>query len=126
MEAIRQEFEAKYSSGDVISDAMSLARRDDGEYEQSLARLCFKWFCRGRVCSHSDLTMLDSPEMVEAIMRGIYSSRGEKFTYDQAKEWAAKDGYIVAKCAIDLLEIEAKAALAEIKKAMGGDDEGDK
>lgn len=73
-----------------------------------------------------DLTMLDSPEMVEAIMRGIYSSRGEKFTYDQAKEWAAKDGYIVAKCAIDLLEIEAKAALAEIKKAMGGGDEGNR
>lgn len=44
---MREAFEAAYSSGDCLSDAISLAYREDGEYEQSLARLCFKWFCKG-------------------------------------------------------------------------------
>lgn len=44
----RERFEREYGCGDPISDAMSLARREDGEYEQSLARLCFRWFCKGR------------------------------------------------------------------------------
>lgn len=44
----REAFELQYASGDYASDAISLARRQDGEYEQALARLCFKWFCKGR------------------------------------------------------------------------------
>jgi len=44
---IRKAFEELYSSGDNICDAMSMAKRDDGEYEQALARLCSKWFNKG-------------------------------------------------------------------------------
>lgn len=43
----REAFEAEYASGDPWSDAISLARREDGEYYQALARMCFKWFCKG-------------------------------------------------------------------------------
>lgn len=45
---IREAFEREYSMGDVMGDAISMARREDGEYEQALARLCFKWFCKGQ------------------------------------------------------------------------------
>lgn len=44
---LREKFEKEYQTGDFISDAISLARRTDGEYEQSLARLCWKWFQKG-------------------------------------------------------------------------------
>jgi hypothetical protein len=47
----REAFEAQYASGDAFSDAISLARRDDGEYEQALARMCYKWFCKGQAAT---------------------------------------------------------------------------
>ena len=47
MTDIRKDFEAVYSTGESIIDAHSLAMRDDGEYEQALARLCFKYFSKG-------------------------------------------------------------------------------
>lgn len=46
-EQLRKEFESMYSVGDRIVDSHSLAMREDGEYEQALARMCFKWFSRG-------------------------------------------------------------------------------
>jgi len=47
MDGEREKFEKEYASGDAVSDAISLARREDGEYEQALARMCFKWFRKG-------------------------------------------------------------------------------
>lgn len=44
----REAFEREYATGDAVSDSISLARREDGEYEQALARMCFKWFCKGQ------------------------------------------------------------------------------
>lgn len=44
----RAAFEREYATGDAVSDSISLARREDGEYEQALARMCFKWFCKGQ------------------------------------------------------------------------------
>lgn len=112
----REAFEATYSSGDVISDAMSLARRGDGEYEQSLARLCFKWFCRGRACSASDLTMLDSSEMVERVAFAICETGGYN------PEIAHDDNGQIKQNWEDWID-EAKAALGVIKKALGGCDD---
>lgn len=44
---IRGAFEVQYSTGDEFSDSISLARNGNGAYEQSLARVCYKWFTRG-------------------------------------------------------------------------------
>lgn len=52
---VKQDFGAAYSSGDTICDAMSLARRDDGEYKQALARLCYKWFIKGRAAERAEI-----------------------------------------------------------------------
>lgn len=52
-DTMREKFEKEYSSGDLCCDAISLARREDGEYEQALARMCFKWFCKGSAASVS-------------------------------------------------------------------------
>lgn len=44
----REAFEREYATGDIVCDSISLARREDGEYERALARMCFKWFCNGQ------------------------------------------------------------------------------
>lgn len=45
---VREAFERDYSCGDPLIDGESLARNSDGTYETALARLCFKWFGKGR------------------------------------------------------------------------------
>lgn len=47
----REVFEKEYSTGEPLIDAESLSRRPDGEYEVALARLCFKWFLKGRAAT---------------------------------------------------------------------------
>ena len=44
----REAFEMEYKTGEPLIDIESLARRQDGEYETALARLCFKWFSKGQ------------------------------------------------------------------------------
>lgn len=47
MDKQREMFEQMYATGDCFSDAISLAKDEDGTYEQALARLCYKWFSLG-------------------------------------------------------------------------------
>lgn len=61
------------------------------------------------------LAVLDEPASLETIAKAIYSSRGEKFTYEQVKEFATKDGYVTAKCCMSQLIDETKAAIQAIK-----------
>lgn len=44
---MREAFEREQCTGDVVSDAITLSRREDGEYEHAWARVCWKWFKKG-------------------------------------------------------------------------------
>lgn len=63
-DTVREKFEKEYSSGDLCCDAISLARREDGEYEQALARMCFKWFCKGGA-AHVSGNFIDELELAK-------------------------------------------------------------
>lgn len=50
---VREAFERDYACGDEIIDALSLCRNPDGTYQQALARMCYKWFCKGRASTEA-------------------------------------------------------------------------
>jgi hypothetical protein len=47
-DTVREKFEQEYKCGDECIDALSLCTNPDGTYQQALARMCFKWFCKGQ------------------------------------------------------------------------------
>lgn len=89
---LRVDFERQYASGDDVSDAISLARRDDGEYEQALARLCFKWFCKGRTAPEGfALVPLEpTPAMVKAAFKAVRMTG--KYVQECISGWAPNAG----------------------------------
>ncbi len=85
----REAFEAQYASGDGFSDAISLARREDGEYEQALARMCFKWFCKGSMLSDTPPPEKDPyviSEMCMAYIDGVTRATHTNYAVGQNEE----------------------------------------
>lgn len=109
---LRQAFESEYSSGDTICDAMSMARRDDGEYEQSLARLCWKWFQKGNaagepLASPQINTVTEScggvPDFFKQIVRKL------EFSAQQSELWEYPND-------VSIVAIEYRALAMKLEK----------
>lgn len=101
-EGDREAFEREYASGDCVSDAISLARRDDGDYEQALARMCYKWFCKGKAASSTPV--VNREDVRDEMRINLFDA------------WVETDEAQSALCSFDELEI-AGAAWDASKKA---------
>ena len=113
---LRKDFEAAYSSGDAICDAMSMARREDGEYEQSLARLCWKWFQEGNAAGEP----LASPQLntatetcggVPPFFKDII--RKLEFSANQCELWEEPEDVSIVACEYRSLSDKLKNWMAD-------------
>jgi hypothetical protein len=111
----KEEFEKAYSTGDALSDSISLAVRDDGEYEQSLARLCFKWFSTGQQAAYNRTPpdhFGDANKMVEPSSDVV-----EKVAFEKACHAYDKAFDDVAGITYEGLEAGIKAYISALEEA---------
>ena len=107
-DADRAAFEREYASRAEFVDAISLCKNPDGTYQQALARMCFKWFCKGQAAK------ADSRAINEALDSSLQTNQamGKKLTAMHGELQAAatryEDALRIAKTALETAEHHIK------------------
>lgn len=97
---MREEFEVKYGTGDRLVDSISLAIREDGEYEQALARLCFKWFSHGHRAGRNHPIEVSLEEAARALDISLKINNFKALNIDRMKVLAKAVLSLVPNCVV--------------------------